>query len=323
MRFVVILLSLIACVHAKGHKHKAHTSHFPSPPKVVVTIAPLQSLVAGVMDGVGEPELLIAPKQSAHGYHLKPSEAASLHKADVIVWVGPEYETSFKQSIDAAKPTALITASKIPGVNLLPNRTFKEEPEMCCPVDLPIGCNCDHHKDHHHEISGKDGHLWLAVPNAKAIVTQVAKTLSELDQRHAPDYLANSKKVIEKLNTLNADIASEMKPVKGYKYLTYHDFTQYFDVSYGTKCVGAIRIQADREPTAADIKRVNEFANQGSVAIFSEPQFETKMLKKISCDSGVTYAQLDALGVGLEPGKTLYYDMMRRLMNDMKKALES
>ena len=318
MRFILILSCLISLAIAKGKSHKAPHDTLP---KVVVTIAPLHSLVAGIMDGVAEPDLLIEATQSAHGYSLKPSEAAKLNTANVIVWVGPEYETTFKGTIDAAKALYKVTITKTEGVNLLPLRTFKDEPEMCCPIDLPIGCNCDHHKDHH-EVSGKDGHLWLAVSNAKALVTKVTQVLSELDQRHAADYLANSKKVIAKLNQLNADIYAEMKSVKGKQYLTYHDFTQYFDMNYGTKCVGAIRINADREPTAQDIKRVNEFANNGAVAIFSEPQFETKTLTKISKESGVTYAQIDALGVGLTPGSDLYFEMMRRLMSDMKKALE-
>ena len=320
-RIIILLFVLITGLQAKTHGHKGHT--LPSPPKVIVTIAPIHSLVAGVMDGIGSPDLLLEAQQSAHGHTLKPSEAAKLNNANVIVWVGSEYETTFKGSIDAAKAQHKITLTKTPGINLLPQRTFKDQPEMCCPVDLPIGCDCDHHKDHHHEISGKDGHLWLAVPNAKALVKEVAKVLSELDQQHAADYLANSKKVTEKLNTLNTDLYTEMKSVKGKQYITYHDFTQYFDVNYGTQCVGAIRIHADREPTAADIKRVNEFANHGAVAIFSEPQFETKTLTKISKESGITYAQIDALGVGLTPGQDLYFEMMRRLMNDMKKALES
>lgn len=320
MRFILILSCIISFAFAKGSNHKAHRE---TQPKVVVTIAPLHSLVAGVMEGIAEPELLIEAKQSAHGYSLKPSEAAKLNNANVIVWVGPEYETTFKGSIDATKAKYKISMTQTEGVNLLPLRTFKDQPQMCCPVDLPIGCDCEHHKDHHHEISGKDGHLWLAVPNAKALVTKITQILSELDQRHAADYLANSKKVIAKLNQLNTDIFTEIKSVKGKQYLTYHDFTQYFDISYGTKCVGAIRIHADREPTAEDIKRVNEFANAGAVAIFSEPQFETKTLTKISKESGVTYAQIDALGVGLTPGQDLYFEMMRRLMNDMKKALEN
>ncbi len=57
-------------------------------PKVVVDIAPLHSLVTQVMDGVGEPDLLIHPEMSPHSYHLRPSEAKALSQADIVFWVG-------------------------------------------------------------------------------------------------------------------------------------------------------------------------------------------------------------------------------------------
>ncbi|WP_295894607.1 zinc ABC transporter substrate-binding protein [uncultured Vibrio sp.] len=56
--------------------------------KVAVDIAPLHSLVAQVMDGVSEPELLIRPEMSPHAYNLRPSEAKSLSDADVVFWIG-------------------------------------------------------------------------------------------------------------------------------------------------------------------------------------------------------------------------------------------
>ena len=49
-------------------------------PKVVATIKPLHSLVAQVMDGVGEPELLIK-QGSPHGYQMKPADAKSVAEA--------------------------------------------------------------------------------------------------------------------------------------------------------------------------------------------------------------------------------------------------
>ena len=50
-------------------------------PKVAVDIAPVHSLVARVMDGVGTPDLIIQPGASPHEYILRPSEAAALQNA--------------------------------------------------------------------------------------------------------------------------------------------------------------------------------------------------------------------------------------------------
>ncbi len=47
------------------------------PPHVVASIKPVHALVAGVMEGVGSPGLLIQGNASPHAYTLRPSDAKS------------------------------------------------------------------------------------------------------------------------------------------------------------------------------------------------------------------------------------------------------
>ena len=53
-------------------------------PSVAVDIAPVHSLVARVMDGVGTPELIVQSGATPHEYSLRPSEAAALQNADLV-----------------------------------------------------------------------------------------------------------------------------------------------------------------------------------------------------------------------------------------------
>lgn len=66
-------------------------------PSVVATIAPVHSLVSGVMEGVGEPSLLLKGFVSPHAYSLRPSEARRLEQADVVYWIGPNLETFWER----------------------------------------------------------------------------------------------------------------------------------------------------------------------------------------------------------------------------------
>ena len=43
-----------------------------APPQVAASLKPVHSLVAGVMQGVGEPLLLVSGGASPHDYSLKP-----------------------------------------------------------------------------------------------------------------------------------------------------------------------------------------------------------------------------------------------------------
>ena len=58
--------------------------------KVVTTIKPLHSLISNVMDGVGEPSLIIEGSTSPHSFVLKPSHAKMIEQADIIFWIGED-----------------------------------------------------------------------------------------------------------------------------------------------------------------------------------------------------------------------------------------
>ena len=70
-------------------------------PRVLADIAPVQSLVARVMQGVGTPDLLIPPGVSAHDMALRPSQARALSRADLVVWVGPEMSPWLGRALEA------------------------------------------------------------------------------------------------------------------------------------------------------------------------------------------------------------------------------
>jgi len=92
-------------------------------PRTVVSLSPLHSIVASVMQGVGSPELLLKGAASPHGYALKPSEAAALQSAELIVWIGPNLEGFLAGAIDNLEDRAhVLTAATLPGVERLDGR---------------------------------------------------------------------------------------------------------------------------------------------------------------------------------------------------------
>ena len=79
-------------------------------PQVAVDIAPVHSLVARVMDGVGTPDLIIQSGASPHEYSLRPSEAAALQNADLVFWIGPDLTPWLTDTIKTLAPDAAVTA---------------------------------------------------------------------------------------------------------------------------------------------------------------------------------------------------------------------
>ena len=59
-------------------------------PRVVTDIPPVHALVSQVMGDLGSPALLLDKGASEHSFQLRPSQAAGLNDAGLVVWIGPE-----------------------------------------------------------------------------------------------------------------------------------------------------------------------------------------------------------------------------------------
>src|SRR3546814_13273197 len=64
-------------------------------------IAPLHSLVAGVMGGVGTPSLLVAAGASEHTYTMRPSAARAVDEARLVFWMGEGLERFLAEPVAA------------------------------------------------------------------------------------------------------------------------------------------------------------------------------------------------------------------------------
>ena len=92
-------------------------------PRVAVDIAPVHSLVARVMQGVGDPSLIVAPGASPHEYSLRPSEAAALQEADLVFWVSPDITPWLEGAIETLAGSATVTELlEVDGTTELPFR---------------------------------------------------------------------------------------------------------------------------------------------------------------------------------------------------------
>src|SRR5919106_331168 len=92
-------------------------------PAVVVSIKPIHSLVAGVMEGVGAPDLMIEGAGSPHSYALRPSEARALDQAEVVFWVGEGLEAFLAKPLGALSDDAtVVELADAKGLRLLSTR---------------------------------------------------------------------------------------------------------------------------------------------------------------------------------------------------------
>ena len=264
-------------------------------PRVAVSLKPLHALVAGVMEGVGTPELILRGAGSPHAYSLRPSEARLLEEAEVIFWVGGSLETFLEKPIAALGAKARVVAAlRAPGVVLLPARE---------------GGVWDGHATHGE--AEHDAHLWLDPANAKAIARAAAAALGQADPAHRERYAANAAGLAARIDALDAELAALLAPARGVPYVVFHDAYQYFERRYGLGAAGSIAVSPERAPGARRVREVREKIRRlGARCVFGEPQFPPSLLATLTEGTSARTGELDPLGAALAPGPGAWFELM-------------
>lgn len=126
-------------------------------PRVATDITPVQSLVARVMQGAGEADVIVRPGMSPHGYAMRPSEARALEQADLVIWMGADLTPWMEHAIETlAGDAAVITLLDNPETHTLPTRTGARFEAH----DHDHGHDHDDHAhdEHDHDDHDHDGH---------------------------------------------------------------------------------------------------------------------------------------------------------------------
>jgi zinc transport system substrate-binding protein len=286
-------------------------------PRVVASIPPVHSLVAGVMDGIGTPELLVPATASAHTYSLRPSEARLLSQADLVFWIGPIYESFLEKPLTSLSSGAkIVRLADAPRVTILPAR-----------AGGPWAA--DAHDDHGHKPSpaatvDADGHVFLDPDNAKAIVNAAVDALATVDPANAARYRINGDAVTTRLDGLDAELRSMLAPVRERPFIVFHDAYQYVEKRYGLNAVGAITVSPERQPGARRLQQLRRKITQlKAVCVFAEPQFEPTLVQTVVERTQARTGVLDPLGASVPPGRDAYFELMRAMARSLAGCLQS
>jgi zinc transport system substrate-binding protein len=272
-------------------------------PRVVTSFGPVQSVVAGVMDGIGTPEMLVKGGASPHAYAMRPSEARLLEEAQIVFWVGPEYETFLARPLASLAGRARnVALSRLPGAVKLDAR------------DGGIWEDDGHGHGHNHAKKASDGHLFLDPRNMMLLAQAAANELARLDPPNARRYADNATKTVAMLDALDRELAGTLRPLAGKPFIVFHDALQYLEARYGLTPAGSITVSPERKPGAQRIQRIRERVRRsGAICVFAEPQFEPSLVRTVVEATDARTGTLDYAGTGVPPGPDFYPTVMRGL----------
>ncbi|WP_417270849.1 zinc ABC transporter substrate-binding protein [Celeribacter sp.] len=316
---------------------------FADVPDVVTDIPPVHGLVSRVMQGVGEPVLLLDKGASPHDYALRPSNAAALQDAELVIWTGEGLAPWLADTIGSVAPNAL----SLPLANLeqtvrLPFRegaTFEAHDHDHGHEHEDGHEDEDHHDDEHahddehghddhdedhahddhdedsvhddHAHEGDDPHMWLDPENGKIWLSAIADALSKQDPEHADLYAANATAGQAEIDEASARIAAKLAPLSDLHFIVFHDAYHYFEARFGVEAVGAISMSDASTPSPKRITEVRDTVDAMDVTCaLSEPQFNAKLIDTVLGDHVAARAVIDPLGAHLDNGPEFYIELL-------------
>ena len=177
----------------------------------------------------------------------------------------------------------------------------------------------DHgHDDHDGHAHGEfDPHIWLDPINAKAMLNEMAEHLIENDPKNEAKYKSNLAKALQEIDKLTIDVMTDLS--SSVASIVFHDAYQYFEKRFNVNILGAFTVNTDVMPGAEQLAEIREIIEHDKVAcVFSEPQFNPDIIKAVAKDMNIKTGVVDPLGATLDPGKDLYFNLIRNMSASFK-----
>ena len=271
--FAVLVLAAIALAAGCGDDSGASGSG----PTVVATTTQVADLVREVGGDRVNVDGMLRPGGDPHDYEPRPSDVASVAKAEVVFRSGGEVDHWLDDVIGNAGGDAQVV-SLIDSVHRL----------------------------------GDDPHWWQNPRNGVLAVETIRARLTKLDAGGASVYRRNAERVQSGLRRLDAGIAAcvaRVPPAKR-KIVTTHDALGYFADRYGVKVVGAVipSLSTQAQASAGDVQRlVEQIRREGVEAVFPESSVNPDIERAIAREAGARIGDslyADSLGAAGTPGAT-------------------
>jgi zinc transport system substrate-binding protein len=179
----------------------------------------------------------------------------------------------------------------------------------------------DDHAGHHdgHNHGEFDVHIWLDPENAKEMVKIIRDELIKIDPEGQRQYSVNAAGATLELDNLINNVEKELS--KDVSYIVFHDAYQYFETRFGVKSAGALTLNPDVLPGAKQIADVQDLiSDKGIKCIFSEPQYNPKIIETIGNDMNISTGVMDPLGAFIDAGPTMYVELINGIANSIKEC---
>lgn len=290
---------LLACAAPSAHAAKV---------RVVTTLTDLADFTRNIGGDHVEVFSLATGIEDTHGVPMKPSFIPKLNRADLLVLVGFECEHAFLP--------ALLEASKNPRIQY-GQPGYVDCSKGVVPAEVPK--STDHSAGDVHPYGNP--HYILDPVWAKTAVNNIYRALASAAPEYAEEFKRNRDAYLAQLEAKTAEWEKALAPVKGSKFVSYHEHWIYFAKRFGLEYFGTIELRPGIDPSPRHIESlVGSMKAEHVPLVVREPQFPEKVPALIARETGAKLVKLPIMPGGV-PDTETYIKMMDYIVSTMRNAL--
>jgi zinc/manganese transport system substrate-binding protein len=270
------------------------------------------SILADMTRQIGGERIAIraiaGPDQDAHGFQPKPSDAAALTNAVLVIRNGLGFEGWLDRMIRSSG--------------------FKGRLVTTTEGITPHMMQAHHHHGHDHGGAGRrhnhsvgprqvpDPHAWQDLGLAQDYIRNITAGLIAADSAGEATYRRNAEAYAARLTALDQWVRAEIAkvPEARRKIVTSHDAFGYFGDAYGVRFLAPQGVSTEAEPSAAEVGRlIRQIRAENITALFMENMSNPATLQRIAQEAGVRVrGRLYADALSVESGPAPTYEAMFR-----------
>lgn len=265
--------------------------------RVVTTLTDLADLTRNIGGEHVDVRSLATGVEDTHGVPMKPSFVPEMNRADLLVLVGFGCEHAFLP--------ALLEASKNPRIQY-GKPGYVDCARGVSPLDVPK--STDHSQGDVHPYGNP--HYMLDPVLAKKAAETIYAALVGIAPDYREDFTRNRDAYLAKLDAKITEWEESLKPLKGVKFVSYHEHWPYFAARFGLEYFGTIELKPGIDPTPRHITDLIASMKAEHVPIVvREPQFPEKVPLLIARQAGAKLIKLPIMPGGVAHTDT-YIEMM-------------
>jgi len=247
--------------------------------------------------------------EDVHAVAVRPSLAAKLARADVLIEMGLENEHAWLPALVEVCSNQKIRSGRQGDIIAS---------EGVVPKDVPTNVGRSQGEQH----PAGNPHVNLGPDMGRLMAQNIAKGLTANAPEYKADFEANLAKYLEKLDVKEKEWREAAAKLKGVKFVSHHPDMAYFADFLGLEEVGTVEPKPGIPPSSSHTAAlIEEMKTQGVKVIVREPQYSEKLANEIASKTGAKVVKLTVMVGGVPEAKT-WIDMIDYNIQAMLEAIK-